>query len=288
MYRTKSRPLTPAALIAMWRGPAAQLVCVALCFFLLGSARIQAAAVRSNAGFNDNTLPGNDDGSGGPAALGFDANLFGTTYSGIYVNNNGNATFDAPLGEFTPFNLLSTTRVILAPFFADVDIRVGEPVRYGTSTVDGRAAFGINWVDVGYYSAHVDKLNSFQLVLIDRSDIAPGDFDIEFNYDRILWETGNASGGVDGFGGASARAGWSDGSLNAFEIAGAAVNGAYLDDNLVSGLIHNSLNSGVAGRYVFNVRNGDPSVPEPSSVVLLGCGLVGLAFFGLKRRGLRV
>ena len=54
-------------------------------------------------------------------------------------------------------------------------------------------AFGVDWVNVGYFSAHADKLLSCQLVIIDRSDIASGDFDMEFNYDKVQWEWGDAS-----------------------------------------------------------------------------------------------
>ena len=107
---------------------------------------------------------------------------------------------------FTPFGL--TTGIgtsIIAPFFAYVDTRaVGSDLvsyAYGEGVIDGHNAFGVNWVNVGYFANHADKLNSFQLILIDRSDRNPGDFDVEFNYDRIQWETGDASGGVDGLGG---------------------------------------------------------------------------------------
>ena len=63
-----------------------------------------------------------------------------------------------------------------------MDTRAGDVVTYGTDTVDDHAAFGVNWVSVGYFSQHTDALSSFQLVLIDRSDVSDGDFDIEFNY----------------------------------------------------------------------------------------------------------
>ena len=56
----------------------------------------------------------------------------------------------------------------------------------------------MNWIDAGYFNQETDKLNTFQLVLIDREDIAAGDFDMEFNYGKIQWEAGDASGGEDG------------------------------------------------------------------------------------------
>ena len=158
-------------------------------------------------------------------------------------------------------------------------------MQYGAGTVNGRTAWGASYRNV-YHYYQAPPANTFQVILIDRSDTGAGNFDIEFNYDSILWETGTASGGnSDGLGGNSARVGWTDGVANAFELPGSAVNGAFLDSNLTTGLIHNSLNSGgVDGRYVWNVRNGivvDP-VPEPGTWALMG--LAAGALFVARRR----
>ncbi len=235
---------------------------VGLLFALLSFAPDGAAqAIRP--GFDANVFPGNDDGSTGLTSLGFEIDFFGTDYDSLFINNNGNVTFDSPLGTFTPFDLTSTNSVIIAPFFGDVDTSSGNPVTFGTGTVNGRPAFGVNWVEVRHFSNGLPT-NSFQLILIDRSDIAPGDFDFEFNYDSILWEAGTASGGdANGLGGSAARAGYSNGTGDDdtfFELPGSAINGAFLDGNIATGLINNQLNSGVNGRYVFNVRGGAPTV----------------------------
>lgn len=104
-------------------------------------------------GFNDFTLPANDDGSSSAVNIGFNVDFFGLVFSQLYVNNNGNITFDSPLSTFTPFDLTSTGRQIIAPFFADVDTRNnGSPVTYGYGEFDGLAAFGVNWVNVDYFS----------------------------------------------------------------------------------------------------------------------------------------
>lgn len=289
-----------------------QLVCGVAATALLATATISsadAAAVR--AGFDGNTLAANDDGSTGPVGIGFTLNFFGVNQSQLFVNNNGNITFGSAQSTFTPSALNGpTTRPIIAPFFADVDTRTNgdpdsSPVTYGTGTVDGRDAFGVNWVDVGYFSFQADRFNSFQLVLIDRSDLGTGFFDIEFNYDEITWEAGSASGGSGGCGGTSAFAGYSDGSGNAgtnAQLAGSGVNGGLVDEgsacdtgnaNANTALVDNSLNSNVDGRYIFQVREGgiveEPiiddqrdDVPEPGTLALFGLGLLGFA--GLRRR----
>ncbi|MDZ7751811.1 MAG: nidogen-like domain-containing protein [Gammaproteobacteria bacterium] len=252
-----------------------------------------AYATAIESGFDGNTLAANDDGSTGLVGIGFDANFFGVTSNQLFVNNNGNVTFDASLGTFTPFDLTFTSRQIIAPFFADVDTRsAGAPVTYGTGSFGGRNAFGVNWIDVDYFASSTTQTNrnSFQLILVDRSDIAAGDFDFIFNYDQIQWETGEASGGdTDGLGGDSARVGFSNGSGDPgtfFELAGSAVNGAFLDGG-PNALVSNRLNSDVDGRYIFSARSGavvDPTpVPTPPTVALFGLGL-GLVSLVVQRR----
>lgn len=265
-------------------------LCAALAVASAAVTSADAAAVRT--GLVGTDLPRNDDGSTGAVNIGFQINYFGNNYAQTFVNNNGNVTFGAALSTFTPFGLTgATSRPIIAPFFADVDTRNNSSgiTNYGQATIDGRAAFFVNWIGVGYFPSAADKLNSFQLILSDRSDTGAGNFDIEFNYDQIQWETGGASGGSDGLGGSSARAGYSNGTGSAgsfFELAGSGVNGAFLDTGpLSTRLIANMLNSNTLGRYVFNVRNGvvvQPEVPVPGALVLMATALAGAV--GARRR----
>jgi len=206
-------------------------------------------------GFNTNILPANDDGSTGQVTLPFLLDFFGNTYSSLWVNNNGNLTFNGPLSAYTPSGLSTYGSPIIAPYWADVmtDPSDSGLVTYGDGMVDGHEAFGVNWPGVACFSTNNGGLNYFQVLLIDRSDIAPGDFDIEYNYDQIQWETGQASGGNgECRGGASAQVGYTNGH-NALELAGSGVNGAFIDggpDSLIAG----SQNSPTPGQYIFQIR----------------------------------
>jgi len=231
-----------------------------------------AAAIRQDPSLSVNSLARNDDGGTGPVNLGFTINLFGVTTGQAFVNNNGNLTLGNNLSTFTPSPLGSLGQLMIAPFWADIDTRnaASNVVTFGATTIAGNAAYGVNWVNVGYFNTAGDKLNSAQLILVSRGDTCPpgvpncGNFDMEFNYDRIAWETGSASGGVSGLGGSSARAGYTNGvsgsGANTFELPGSAINGAFLDGG-PNALISGSFNSTVAGRYLFQVRNSSVGAP---------------------------
>ena len=213
-----------------------------------------------------NIFPGNDDSSTGPVALGFQANFFGTTYGSVYINNNGNVTFGAPIGTYTPGPVSQAGAPIIAPFWADVETFLGSPVTYGSTTFDGRPAFCVSWDGVDYYGGTTtDNLNKFQLLLVDRSNIGAGSFDIVFNYEQIKWETGTASGGdPNGLGGFSAHVGYSDGAENTTEFDGSGTPGTFLDSNNTTGLIYNHTDGAPAGQYVYPVRNGIPVGNAPA------------------------
>lgn len=257
------------------------------------------------AGFNSSELPANDDGSTSAITVNSalpgvtNLNFFGINYNQFWLNNNGNTTFDNALSTFTPGELFSSGHPMLAPFWADVDTRDGASgtLRYGTGTFGGHNAWGATWGylpqggsastmnGVGYYSAHSDKLNIFQEIIVDRSDTGIGNFDFLFNYDQIQWETGDVSGGSGGLGGSSARAGYTNGtSVNTFELPGSAVNGALLDTG--PNALRRSSNIGTPGRWLFQVRNGQVGgqVPEPGVLALLVSGGLTAPLMLLRRR----
>lgn len=83
-------------------------------------------------GFGESFLNRNDDGSTGridiTSVFGEEGlNFFGTKYTSLYINNNGNITFNGPSGQYTPNQIDGgVNNPIIAAFWADVDTRGGE------------------------------------------------------------------------------------------------------------------------------------------------------------------
>jgi len=228
-------------------------------------------------GFGENTLDANDDGSSvaiditsvfGPQGL----NFFGTFYTSIFINNNGNITFQNALSTYTPSGITGATAPMIAPYFADVDTRGGSIPSYDTDgnstgsnlvywdldTVNG--VLTITWDDVGYYSSHTDLSNAFQLIIYDNGD---GDFGFEFRYEDINWTTGSASGGTDGLGGTIATAGWSAGDgVNFFALPQSS------DQAQMLALEDAGTNVGIDGVWQFGVVGGGVVNPTTIDVAL--------------------
>ncbi|MES2737686.1 MAG: nidogen-like domain-containing protein [Verrucomicrobiota bacterium] len=214
-------------------------------FLLICSPSLQAAQpVRTGFTTNGGNLGHIDDSPSKQVPFGFTINMFGTNYSNCYVNNNGNITFDAALPSFSPSNIATLGVKIIAPYWSDVDTRPAASgvVSYGQGTVNGRAAWAATWDHVGYYSQGTDKLNTYQVVIINRSDLAVGAFDIEFNYDSIQYDYASAAD-------AYARAGYTNGSNVSYEVPGSGIPGAFLNSN-PNGLIHQDV------PYLYHSANG--------------------------------
>lgn len=213
-------------------------------------------------GRNDDSYADNIDITSTFGAQGL--NFFGTYYTKISINNNGNITFGQDgLYTYTPFGLQTGGYAIIAPFFADVDTRLytGDSVAptpggtsAGTNLVwydfdpTGYGALTVTWDDVGYFSAQTDKLNAFQLQLIGTGG---GNFRIEYRYEAINWTTGDASGGVGGLGGTIARAGYSTGDGSSwYELPVSGSQSGMLALEETAG------NMGTTGYWSFSVAGG--------------------------------
>ncbi|MGE0791952.1 MAG: nidogen-like domain-containing protein [Sandaracinaceae bacterium] len=179
-------------------------------------------------GFGTSCLGPNDDGYAGPIDIrpvfGMGGvQFFSANHTQMYVNTNGNISFSGPVPTYTPDAFPVASQPMIAPYWADVDIRnVGGTCMGpdgGTTpapachnpTTNGvwwhldvpNERVVVTWHQVGYYDCKVDKRMTFQLILT----AAPGtsctmgggsDFDVEFRFTQCEWNTGDASGGQNG------------------------------------------------------------------------------------------
>jgi len=217
------------------------------------------------------TFAGNDDGSIGPFTLPFNFDLYGSTYNQVWINNNGNLTFTGALGTFTASGFPISTPMVAA-FWADVDTRTGNLVRYKINPTNMIVTFP----GVGYYSTHLDKLNTFQIIITNGNDplIGVGN-NVAFYYGDMQWTTGDASSGSGGFGGVPATVGVNKGnSVNYVQIGRFGIPGSDYDGGggATDGIDY--LDNKCFTFNVSNVTNLPPSVSgvPTGNVLNLACG----------------
>jgi hypothetical protein len=153
----------------------------------------------------------NDDDHTDLVSLGFTFNLYGNSYNNVFINNNGNLSFDGGYCTFTSTGFPVSGYPMVAPFWADVDTR--GPLSGIVYMKRGPGWFAVTWDHVGYYGAHDDKLNTFQVIISDGTfaPIGLGN-NVGFCYGNMDWTTGDASGGSGGYGGSPATVGVNNGN----------------------------------------------------------------------------
>jgi hypothetical protein len=163
---------------------------------------------------NDPCQRNDDDHSPPLAFVNFSFDFFGDMWSDFYLNNNGNVSFGVPFCTYTSEPFPINDFPMVAPFWADVDTRPSPEngtgfvwIKHGSGAVGDRW-MAATWDHVGYYSMNTDKKNTFQCILSDGNFpvIGVGN-NVCFIYCDMQWTTGDASGGVGGFGGTPATVG---------------------------------------------------------------------------------
>lgn len=236
-----------------------------------------------DASFGEQSLFRNDDQSSpaiditsifGPNGL----NLYGRQVKNVFINTNGNITFENALSTYTPDSISAGSIPIIAPFWADVDTRGGvleNPSDGGNSAGTNlihwdldptNGVLTVTWDDVGYFASKKDKVNAFQLQLISSGD---GNAFVVFRYESIDWTTGDASGGTNGLGGQPARAGFNSGTGFEFELPQSGYDELGMR-RLEEMLPTVGLASGRPGVYVFEIRNGEIVADSGGKDSLLG------------------
>lgn len=206
----------------------------------------------------------NDDFSTANIPIPFTFCFYGQNQTSCYINNNGNISFGAPYGTFSAVGFPSNQFSMVAPFWADVDTRnlLSGLVYYKITTT----ALIVRWQTVGYYSNYADKLNDFQLIITDGTDpLVPGGNNVSFCYGDMQWTTGDASQGVNGFGGIPATVGANLGNgvdyiqFGQFDAPGTAYDGPLGNPDQISWLDNQN--------FVFNTCNIGNIPPIPNLVV---------------------
>jgi len=131
----------------------------------------------------------NDDGSTPAIALPFTFCYYGSNYDTLYINNNGNITFNNPSSNFTPQGFPDNQFNMIAPFWGDVQTLNGVgKVRYKITP----SAMIVQWDSVRKFPFSASTLeNSFQLIITNGLDsLVPGGNNVAFCYQDISWFSG--------------------------------------------------------------------------------------------------
>ncbi len=216
-------------------------------------------------------IPRNDDGSYGPINLPFSFNLYGTNYTRVWINTNGNITFTGPVWTYSPYGFPYGTPMV-APFWGDVDTRSGGMIYYKLTS----SHLIVTWNGVGYYYRHTEKLNTFQAIIGTNADELTGiGQNVSLRYADMQWTTGDASGGYYGFGGIPATVGINKGGYsNYIQIGRFNQNNSFYDG---PGGAHDGVHYLDYQCVAFNVSNAENIPPSftglPSNnTISLTCG----------------
>jgi len=195
--------------------------------------------------------------------LGFDFTFYGASYDSVYINSNGALQFDAFDYDYEVGNDIEDHygRVI-APFWADLDASEGGNIYYNTLGTAGDRRFVVTWDDVIDHENEFN--NTFQAVLFENGSI-------QFGYESLLGSGDDAGKDVIGVS-------QGDGTNYNYSIAADGDSGGIYPNgrNLFYNWNSTSLNYDISNTHTH-------SVPEPSTVFLLGAGFVGLLFRGRRK-----
>jgi len=197
--------------------------------------------------------------------------FYGNNYTQVRQSTNGNIQFPPTNNAgFTSTGFPTPTDQMIAPFWADVDIRGGGNIYYDIYPT--YAVF--SWDSVGYFNSHGNLRNTFQCVITDGLDpILPPGKNVGFYFGEMNWTTGDASGGTGGFPnvqpGSPAMVGANAGNnvdyfvVGRFGVPGAAYDGPMGNSDGVSWLNHK--------KFFFNICPPVGGNQEPISVLVGYC-----------------
>nr|XP_034326973.1 uncharacterized protein LOC105329357 isoform X6 [Crassostrea gigas] len=202
----------------------------------------------------DSSLPANDDGSTSSIPISVPFPFFGPSFSFIYVNNNGDVTFESSLRQYTAQAFpINGSHKMIAPFWTDISTSLGGFLWYRSTTDFSILQLGTNiirsafpsfvtfsanwmmvvtWEEVAAYGCSdtgtitCQQRNTFQLVLITNGVHSF----VVFNYNKITWTKStqvgiNAGDGINYY---SVPGSMKDSMLNLTQMSNVGVPGQFV------------------------------------------------------------
>jgi hypothetical protein len=136
-----------------------------------------------------------DDSSSEDLTFSFD--FYGILYEKVFINNNGNLSFEQWFSTFSAQGFPSNDFQMVAAFWADVD--TGDALDTNPGAL-GRVwrkkiannVFAVAWDHVGHFNEQGDLRNTFQVVISDGNEplMGPPGTNVCFCYEDMSWTTG--------------------------------------------------------------------------------------------------
>jgi Ca2+-binding RTX toxin-like protein len=189
-------------------------------------------------------------------------NLYGTSYTSLYLNTNGNLTFGAANTVFNPTALTAVGRPIIAGLWTDINITnptTGGEIYWDVDPGTGKMTF--TWLNVAPYVG--SGTNSFQIVL---TNTGGGDFSVDYIYNTMGFTNGNGGQAVVGISNGTTIQTLAEGSGNAAILS--TYPGNDFDTNDPAGV----WGANFEGAAVFN---GDGIVDGTAAADTITTGYVG-------------
>jgi hypothetical protein len=132
----------------------------------------------------------NDDQYAFVPDIGIDFDWFGANKRSLYINTNGNLSFDTNVPSYHPEGFTDSSINMIAPFWADVDTRDIVDGHIWYRTIGDK--FVVTWEEVARYGgdSSTPLTDTFQVVL---SDYGSSDPKICFCYETMEWYFGTAT-----------------------------------------------------------------------------------------------
>ena len=207
--------------------------------------------------FGDQLLPNLDDSFVGPIDISTTFPFFEKSFTSLFVNTNGLVSFDRSITAYVPQPFPLQNVITVAPFWADIDTRNGGKIYYREvsdyvtinriSNEIQRAfsafynfrvtwAFIATWDEVAAFGGTFRVNNTFQVVIATNGRYS---FTL-YNYAKLMWTLGSASGGTH------AQAGFNAGDGKTFFVLPGS-----LTPNVIN--LPQSTNIDVPGKWIFRI-----------------------------------